>query len=96
MDRFLVSKQFGHFVQVWEIDADNEDEAWSMAENHGKLKYQTVYKQMFPTSNYITCVSNPENNNVIDKEQYDIWLTEAIKLGMTVDGYSGLPFNDVW
>jgi hypothetical protein len=95
MDKYAVSKQYGHFVQVWEVDAENENEAWNKAESHGKLKYQTVYSNIYPVSNYVTCLSNPKNNNTIDKEQYDIWLKEAIDLGMDVDDYKGLPFNDV-
>ncbi len=95
MKRYAVSKQYGHFTQIWELDAMNEKEAWDNAEKEGKLKYQTVYKEVFPTSNYVTCLTDNLNDNTISQEQYDIWLEEAKSLGMVVDEYLGLPFNDV-
>lgn len=93
--RYHVSIQYGHFVQIWEVKADSKEEAREKAESRGTLLYQSAYKEIYPLHNYVTCVDPSENNNTISKEQYQTWLQEAIELGMTVDGYYGLPFTDV-
>lgn len=95
MDRYAVSITYGHVVQIWEVEAESKKDAWERAESHGKLKYQTVYSDISPASNYVTCISDKSKNNTISKEQYDEWIKEAMELGMTRDGYYGLPFNDV-
>lgn len=95
MKRYSVSIQFGHFVQIWNVEANSKEEAWEKAESHGSLQYQTIYKDIYPMQNYVTCLDDNLESNTISKEQYAEWLEEAIALGMLVDGYCGLPFNDV-
>ena len=94
MKDYYVSIQYGHFVQIWQVKAESKDDARRRAESHGTLMYQTVYKEIYPLKNYVTCKGEGESQQ-ISKEQYDEWLLEAKELGMTVDGYYGLPFNDV-
>lgn len=96
MKHYSVSIQYGHFVQIWHIEAESKEEAWKNAESHGTLAYQTVYDDIYPMRNYVTCLDDKSESNTILREQYNEWLKEAIDLGMTVDGYSNLPFNDVW
>ena len=45
--------------------------------------------------NYVTCLDDNKESNTISQDQYNEWLKEALELGMTVDGYYNLPFNDV-
>jgi hypothetical protein len=96
MTNYVVSKQFAHFVQLWDVKAETEKEAWDKAESHGRLKYQTVYAETYPDRNYVTNLDDNIKNNTIPQDTYNKWLEEAIKLGMEVDGYCGLPFNDVY
>jgi hypothetical protein len=90
-----VSKQYGHFVQIWHVEAESKKEAWDKAESDGILLYQTLYTDIYPDRNYVTSIGDDKENATISQEQYDEWLQEAIDLGMTVDDYCGLPFNDV-
>lgn len=95
MKRYSVSIQYGHFVQIWNVEAESKEDAWNRAESHGTLCYQTAYKDIYPMRNFVTCLDENIESNTISTEQYNEWLKEAIDLGMTVDGYCGLPFNDV-
>lgn len=95
MKKFAVSMQFGHFVQVWEVEAESKEDAWNRARSHGKLQYQTMYQDIYPARDYVTCLDDDKESNTISKELYEEWLKEAFELGMTVDGYCGLPFNNV-
>jgi hypothetical protein len=95
MSKYGVSKQYGHFVQVWNIDAESKEDAWNRAKTDGKLVYQSVYRNIYPISNYVTNLSDKSDNDSITREEYDEWLEEAKLLGMGDDYYSGLPFNDV-
>jgi len=95
MKKYSVSIQYGHFVQIWNVKAENKEVAWRRAESHGNLCYQTVYKDIYPMRNYVTCLDDNKESNTISRDQYNEWLKEAIELGMTVDGYCNLPFNDV-
>ena len=95
MKKYSVSIQYGHFVQIWKVEAESKKDAWSRAESHGILCYQTVYKDIYPMRNYVTCLDDNKESNTISQDQYNEWLKEALELGMTVDGYYNLPFNDV-
>jgi len=95
MKQYSVSIQYGHFVQIWHVEAESKEDAWNRAESHGTLVYQTVYKEIYPMRNYVTCLDDNEESNTISPELYQEWLQEAIDLGMTIDGYCNLPFNDV-
>lgn len=95
MKEYSCSIQYGHFVQIWHVDAESKEDAWEKAESHGTLCYQTVYKDIYPMRNYVTCIDNNKDSSTVSHKQYNEWLKEAIDLGMTVDGYMGLPFNDV-
>ena len=95
MKQYAVSIQYGHFVQIWHVEAESKEDAWNKAESHGSLQYQTIYKDIYPARNYVTCLYANKESNTISQELYDEWLKEAVELGMTVDGYCGLPFNDV-
>lgn len=96
MKTYGVSKQYGHFTQIWYVEAESKEEAWQIAEEKGHLQYQTVYDDIYPSRNYVTCIGGDDKNgNTISTEQYNEWLQEAVQLGMKVDGYNGLPFNDV-
>lgn len=95
MKQYSVSIQYGHFVQIWHIEAESKEDALKRAESHGTLAYQTVYKDICPMRNYVTCIDDNKENNTISIDQYNEWLKEAIDLGMTVDSYYNLPFNDV-
>ena len=95
MKRYSVSIQYGHFVQIWNVEAESKEDAKNKAESHGRLQYQTIYNDVYPMRNYVTCLDDNEKSNTISKEQYNEWLKESIDLGMIVDGYYGLPFNDV-
>jgi hypothetical protein len=95
MKHYAVSIQYGHFVQIWNVEANSKEDAWKRAESHGNLQYQTIYKEIYPMRNYVTCLDDNAESNTISKELYDEWLKEAKELGMMVDGYCGLPFNDV-
>jgi hypothetical protein len=87
MKRFGVSKQFGHFVQNWYIEAENKLDAWNRAETDGELRYQSVYKDISPLSNYVTNLDDKNDNgeDTFTQEQYNEWLEEAKQLGMKVD-----------
>lgn len=95
MKKYSVSKQYGHFVQIWDVEAESKEDAWNKAESHGMLKYQTIYRDIYPARNYVASLDDNIESNTVSKKQYDEWLKEAIELGMVVDGYYGLPFNDV-
>jgi hypothetical protein len=96
MEEYGVSKQYGHFVQVWNIKAESREEAWNNAEKDGKLVYETVYRNIYPIRDYVTNLGDKTTNDSISNEQYNEWLKEAIDLGMKVDKYNGLPFNEVY
>ena len=95
MTNYAVSKQFGHFVQVWRIEAESKNDAWERAEVDGRLQYQTVYIEINHSSNYVTDIDENSKTNTISQDQYDRWLNEAMELGMKIDDYCGLPFNNV-
>jgi hypothetical protein len=80
--KFNVSKQYGHFVQIWEIEAASEEDAVAMAEIDGSLKYQTIYRDLLPRRDYVVNLS--EGRPSISKSEYSEWLEEAISLGMKV------------
>lgn len=80
--RFSVSKQYGHFVQVWEIEAVSEEDAMARAEIDGSLKYQTIYREVFPRQDYVVNLS--QFRPQISKSEYAEWLEEAISLGMKI------------
>jgi hypothetical protein len=84
MDRYACSKQYGHFVQIWTLEAESKENAWDRAEADGTLSYQSVYGDIDPNRNYVTNITRNEESNSITKEQYDEWLQEAIKLGMKI------------
>lgn len=81
MHRYSVSIQYAHFVQIWEVEADSKEEAWNTATTKGRLCYQTIYRDIYPERNYVTCLDKNEDD-VILEDQYDKWLQEAIALGM--------------
>ena len=95
MISYSVSKQYGHFVQIWEIQAESKELAWDRADIDGRLQYQTVYGEINPASNYVVNMDENRKENMLQPEIYDKWLKEAIELGMKVDNYGGLPFSDV-
>lgn len=95
MKQYSCSIQYGHFVQIWHIKAESKEDALNKAESHGNLCYQTVYKDIYPMRNYVTCLDDNKESNTISRDQYNEWLKEALELGMTIDGYCNLPFNDV-
>lgn len=95
MKEYSVSIQYGHFVQIWHVEAESKEDAWNMAESHGTLAYQTVYKEIYPMRNYVTCLDDNKESNTISTDLYNEWLREAIELGMVADEYYNLPFNDV-
>jgi hypothetical protein len=78
---YCVSKQYGHFVQMWRVFAKDKEEAWKIAETEGRLMYQNVYEEIYPDRNYVKSMEKISDNQ-ISKEQYNIWLEEAISLGM--------------
>lgn len=101
MDAYVVTKYFGHFSQQWYVEAESEKEAWNTAEKNGKLMYQTAYEVPFETDGYVSKVENDDEDEPISEEEYNIWLAEAINMGMIVtqEEYAkalGLPFCDVW
>lgn len=95
MKEYSCSIQYGHFVQIWNVEAESKEDAWNKAESHGTLCYQSIYKDIYPMRNYVTCLDDNKEDNTISSEQYNEWLKEAVELGMTVDDYNGLPFCDV-
>jgi hypothetical protein len=95
MNSYGVSKQFGHFVQIWNVQAESKEEAWEIAETDGILMYQTVYNDIYPDRNFVTDLNDGTNGTTIPPKLYNEWLEEAIALGMKTDEYCGLPFNDV-
>ena len=45
MAKFAVNKNFGRFRQCWTVEADNEEDAWILAERNGHLDYQLIYDE---------------------------------------------------
>lgn len=80
--RFSVSKQYGHFVQIWEIEAASEEDAMARAEIDGSLKYQTIYREVLPKQDYVVNLS--QSRPRISKSEYAEWLEEAVSLGMKI------------
>lgn len=80
--RFSVSKQYGHFVQIWEIEAASEKEAMARAEIDGSLKYQTIYREVLPRQDYVVNLS--QSRPRISESEYAEWLEEAVSLGMKI------------
>lgn len=86
MANYSVNKYFGHFHQIWCVQANSEDEAWKMAEKNGKLQYQSVFREPTDISSkgYIVNLDEKKEELPIQEEQYYTWMREAISKGMSV------------
>lgn len=97
-------KNYGHFSQIWNVQAESEKDAWDNAERNGRLQYQSVYRELKDTDSkgYVADLDKKrEEDSPISTEQYYEWMREAIDKGMIVrpEEYEkalGLPFHDVW
>lgn len=80
-----MTKNFGHFSQIWQVEADSEEEAWEKAEMLGTLLYQTVYIEPFRKEDkgfVVDLDRKKKETPLISEEQYDEWLREAVRMGM--------------
>lgn len=43
--KYSVTKYFGHFTQIYHVEANSDEDAWNRAERDGNLQYQSVYRE---------------------------------------------------
>lgn len=89
MANYSVTKNFGHFTQIWHIEADSDEEAWNNAEN-GKLQYQTMYRSLtdLESPGYVKNMDEKkEDEKPIPIDTYRKWLREAAAKGMKLTPY---------
>ena len=89
MANYSVTKNFGHFKQIWNVKANTEEEAWNLAEQ-GILQYQTMYRN--PTDlespGYVVNLDKKkEDDEPIPMDTYRKWLREAAAKGMKLTPY---------
>lgn len=87
MHNYSVNKFFGHFWQCWHIIAESEEDAWNRAEQDGKLRYQSVYREErdVDSNGYVKNLDEEKiNDSPITEKQYYEWMKESIKKGMNV------------
>lgn len=102
--RLIIYKDFGHFWQCFNIEAESEEDAWLRSERDGKLQYQSVYRKPkdIESKGYVVNLDKKvKEDPSISEEQYYEWMREAINKGMCVtpreyEKALGLPFHDVW
>ena len=103
-NNYSVTKNYGHFTQIYHIEAESEDDAWLRAEKDGKLQYQLVYREPKDTESkgyVVNLDEKAKEEQPISEKQYYEWMKEAINKGMCVTPIEyekalGLPFHDVW
>lgn len=101
---YLVTKYFGHFTQIYHVEANSDEDAWNRAERYGGLQYQSVCRKPMDleSKGYVVNLDEKAKEDPpIPTEQYYEWMREAIDKGMIVrpDEYEkalGLPFHNVW
>ena len=89
MANYSVIKNFGHFTQAWNIEANSEDDAWNNAEN-GILAYQTMYRDLtdLKSPGYVVNLDEKQKEDTpIPMEIYRKWLREASAKGMVLTPY---------
>lgn len=104
MANYSVTKNYGHFTQIFYVEAESEADAWNRAEKDGKLQYQLVYREPKDTKSkghVVDLDKKSREDPPIQDEQYYQWMREAINKGMIVSPKEyektlGLPFHDVW
>lgn len=104
LNNYSVVKNYGHFTQIYDIEAESKEDAWNRADKDGKLRYQIVYEELTDTETkgHVTNLDEVnKRHKPISEEQYYIWMREAIEKGMHVKPHEyekalGLPFCDVW
>lgn len=104
MAKYSVTKNYGHFRQIYHVEAVSDDDAWMRAERDGERVYQFVYNEPtdIESEGYVINLDEKaEEEPPITLEQYYEWMREAIEKGMKVKPYeyeaaTGLPFHDVW
>ena len=90
MVKYAVHKYFGNFGQCWIVEAENEEEAWNMAEEKGHLQYMSVYKELrdLESKGYVVNLDEKDKEcQPILRDQYYKWMREAIEKGMVVSQY---------
>lgn len=104
MAKFAVNKNFGRFRQCWTVEADNEEDAWILAERNGHLDYQLIYNEPVDKESKGWVVNLDEKQKEkppISEKEYWQCMKEAVEKGMKVRSWEyekiyGLPFNNVW
>lgn len=89
MAKYSVIKNFGHFKQTWQIEAESDEEAWNKAET-GTLQYQSMYNEPTDLENpgYVVNIDKKlEEDKPIPMETYRKWLREAAEKGMHLTPY---------
>ena len=87
MANYSVTKNFGHFSQIWSVEAESDEDAWIRAEKDGRLQYQTVYGEPtdLESKGYVVNLDEKnKKNSPIPKDKYYEWMREAIEKGMCV------------
>lgn len=89
MANYSVTKNFGHFTQVWNIAADSEEEAWKRAEC-GTLAHQMMYNELtdLESPGYVVNLDEKKKEEEpIPMDTYRKWLREAAAKGMKLTPY---------
>lgn len=88
MASYSVTKNYGHFRQVWHLEAESDEDAWNRAEIDGVLKLQPVYRERVDSESrgYVVNLDKKEPN-IVTAEEHREWMREAITLGMRVTPY---------
>lgn len=84
MAKYSVSKYFGHFLQIWNIEAESEEDAWLRAEKDGeRILFQCYADPMdLESKGHVVNLDEKKERQLISTEQYNEWLREAITKGM--------------
>ena len=90
MANYSVIKNFGHFSQIWNVQAESDEEAWEKAEINGKLSYQSMSRKLLDLESpgYVKNMDEKkEDDEPIPMDTYRKWLREAAAKGMKLTPY---------
>lgn len=89
MARYSVIKNFGHFKQIWNIEASSDEEAWINAEK-GLFERQIMYGELtdIDSPGYVVNLDEKsKKEKPIPIEVQRKWLREAADKGMYLTPY---------
>ena len=90
MANYIVTKNFGHFSQTWNVQAESDEEAWEKAEINGKLSYQSISRELLDLESpgyVVNLDKKKEKEPPIPMDTYRKWLREAAAKGMKLTPY---------